>query len=47
MAGRSVDEGHVVTEADGDDFVFNGEDYGCGVGCWVIGQGWQGVHVEG
>ena len=36
-AWRCVDEGDVVAEADGDDFVFDGEDDGCAVGCWVIG----------
>lgn len=36
-AGRGVDEGDVVAEADGDDLVFDGEDDGGVVGCWVVG----------
>lgn len=46
-AGRGVDEGDVVAEADGDDFVFDGEDDGRVVGCGVLGGGWKGVCVEG
>ncbi len=36
MALGRMDKGDVVAEADRDGVVFNGEDDGCVVGCWVI-----------
>ena len=49
-AGGGVDEGDVVAEADGDDFVGDGEDDGGVVGGWVGGgggRGGKGVRVQG